>query len=80
MWANLDNVLAAYKTAGINDILYTLWRVPKWASSQPADTTCDYANLGPSFTGECDLPADLNADGTGTDLIWRTWSRISLNT
>jgi hypothetical protein len=73
VWSNLDNVLAAYKTAGINDTLYTLWRVPKWASSQPADTTCDYANLGPGFTGECDLPTDLNADGTGTDLIWRTW-------
>jgi hypothetical protein len=27
LWANLDAVLADYKAAGINDILYTLWRV-----------------------------------------------------
>src|SRR5208283_3986349 len=33
VWTNLDAVLADYKAAGINDILYTLWRVPNWASS-----------------------------------------------
>jgi hypothetical protein len=26
-----------------------------------------------SFYGSCDLPTDLMPDGTGTDLIWRTW-------
>ncbi len=73
VWANLDNVLASYKSAGINDILYTLWRVPKWASSVQTDGTCDYANLGQNFTGECDLPTDLSPDGTGTDFTWRNW-------
>jgi len=73
VWANLDSVLASYKSAGVNDVLYTLWRVPKWASSNPSDTTCDYATIGSNYTGECDLPTDLNADGTGTNLIWRTW-------
>jgi hypothetical protein len=66
-------VLAAYKAAGINDVLYTLWRVPKWASSNPDDTACDYATQGSTFTGECDPPTDLNPDGTGSDQIWRTW-------
>jgi phospholipase C/uncharacterized protein YjdB len=73
-WTNLDSVLADYKTAGINDVLYTLWRVPTWASSNPNDTSCDYAaSLGPKYYGECDLPTDINADGTGTNLTWRTW-------
>ncbi len=73
VWTNLDNVLASYKRAGINDILYTLGRVPKWASSSPNDTTCDYSSLGTSFTGSCDLPTDLSPDGTGTDFTWRNW-------
>ena len=71
VWTNLDAVLADYKTAGITDILYTLWRVPNWASSNKTDTSCDYAGVGTD--GECDLPTDINADGTGTDLTWRTW-------
>ena len=73
VWGALDAVLASYKTAGINDVIYTLWRVPKWASSNPTDATCDYANLGANYTGECDLPTDLNPDGTGSDFIWRDW-------
>lgn len=73
VWTNLDNVLSSLKNGGINDVLYTLWRVPKWASSNPSDTTCDYANLGPNFTGSCDLPSDLNPDGSGTDFTWRNW-------
>ena len=74
VWTNLDNVLADYKAAGINDILYTLWRVPNWASSNAADSKCDYAqSLGSKYYGECDLPGDINSDGTGTNLIWRTW-------
>jgi hypothetical protein len=73
VWTNLDNVLASYKNAGINDILYTLWRVPFWASSNQSDSKCDYANLGPNYYGECDLPIDLLSDGTGTNSTWRTW-------
>jgi hypothetical protein len=66
-------VLADYWLAGINDVMYTLWRVPNWASSNKTDSSCDYASLGPNYAGECDLPTDINADGTGTDLTWRTW-------
>lgn len=72
-WSPLDAVLSDFKNAGINDVLYTLWRVPTWASSNQADTTCDYSNLGSKFYGSCDLPTDLNSDGTGTDLTWRNW-------
>jgi len=70
-WNKLDTLLADYKVAGIDDVLYTLWRVPQWASSNPTDTNCDY--LAGGFTGGCDPPTDLNADGTGSNLIWRTW-------
>jgi uncharacterized protein YjdB len=73
VWGNLDSVLADYFNAGINDVMYTLWRVPNWASSNPNDSACDYANLGAKYYGECDLPTDINANGTGTDLTWRTW-------
>jgi len=72
-FGSLDSVLGDYYAAGINDALYTLWRVPNWASSNPTDATCDYASEGKSYYGECDLPTDINADGTGTDLTWRTW-------
>jgi hypothetical protein len=70
-WNKLDTLLADYKVAGIDDVLYTLWRVPQWASSNPTDSNCDY--LAGGFTGGCDPPTDLNADGTGSNLIWRTW-------
>jgi len=72
-WAALDNLLAAYSSAGINDAVYALWRVPQWASSNPTDTSCDYSAQGSTQTGECNPPTDLNPDGTGTNLIWRSW-------
>jgi hypothetical protein len=73
-WTNLDKVLAEYYSSGINDIFYTLWRVPTWASSNPNDTACDYAaSLGSKYYGECDLPTDINPDGSGTNLTWRNW-------
>jgi uncharacterized protein YjdB len=73
VWTNLDAVLAAYQTAGIHDVFYTLWRVPNWASSNKTDTSCDFAGQGASSEGECDLPTDINPDGSGTNLTWRTW-------
>ena len=73
VWDDLDTLLADYHAAGIDDVFYTLWRVPTWASSMPADATCDYAAQGHAYYGECDLPKDIAADGTGTDLTWRTW-------
>lgn len=73
-WTNLDNVLSSLKSAGVNDVIYTLWRVPVWASvNGKNDASCDYSNLGSNFYGACDPPSDLANDGTGTDLIWRNW-------
>ncbi len=70
-WTNLDSYLLSLKTQGVNNVLYTLGRVPQWASSQPTNTTCDYA--APNYEGSCYLPADINPDGTGTDQTWINW-------
>ncbi|HUA13921.1 MAG TPA: Ig-like domain-containing protein [Verrucomicrobiae bacterium] len=61
----LDQVLAAAKQSGIDDgCIFTFGYVPQWASSNPADNTCDVMN---GMTGSCWLPTDLNFDGSGTD-------------
>jgi len=72
-FTNLDSETADLKNAGVNDIMYTLSRTPKWASQDPNDDTCNYSHQGPSQYGECWPPIDLNADGTGADFIWRSW-------
>jgi hypothetical protein len=62
-WATLDNMLAQLKTHGLSEgVNYTVGIVPTWASSVPADVACDFGSAG-----GCDLPADLNPDGTGTN-------------
>jgi hypothetical protein len=64
--------------------MYTLSRTPYWALSttNQSDTTCNYYDAtkwsngtGPIIAapGQCDLPTDLTADGSGTDLTWRNW-------
>lgn len=63
-WTALEKWLANAHTGG-QDVLYTFIWVPQWASSKPNDTTC---RLAP---GSCDPPLDLNADGTGTDQLWK---------
>jgi polysaccharide biosynthesis protein PslG len=63
-WAALDGWLNASKTHNAN-LLYTYGMTPKWASSNPTDSTCAG---GP---GECDPPNDVNPDGTGTDQAWK---------
>jgi hypothetical protein len=64
-WTQVDKWLAALKAHNIDDALYTFGRVPRFASSKPNDQSCGY---GP---GQCDPPADLNADGSGTDQSWK---------
>jgi hypothetical protein len=44
--------------------MYVFGMTPTWASSNPGDTSCDYA------PGACWPPNDLNSDGTGTDQHW----------
>jgi hypothetical protein len=70
-WSKLDALLLALKTHGISEIGFTLGGVPVWASTNPNDATCDYAVRGD--TGSCDLPSDINADGTGTDATYIAW-------
>lgn len=72
-FSDLDTLTADLKDAGVNDIMYTLSRTPKWASQDPNDSSCNYSRQGPSQYGECWPPIDLNANGTGTDYIWRSW-------
>jgi hypothetical protein len=61
-WENIDGILGQLKTNGMTDISYTFGMVPHWASSVPADPSCDYYE-----PGNCDLPTDLRPDGSGTD-------------
>jgi len=65
-FAVLDAFLAEFYKNGITDVVYTFGQVPKWASSNPTDTGCDYATSSALYGG-CDLPKDINKDGTGTD-------------
>ena len=68
-WAQLDKWLGAAKEHGTTEILYTLAMTPRWASSNPNDTTCRYS------PGACDAPDDLNPDGTGTNKHFKDFVR-----
>ncbi len=73
-WTFFDRETASLKTSApfeINDILYTLSRTPDWASTSPTDPTCDGALAGK--LGQCNLPGDINADGSGTNETWKNW-------
>jgi hypothetical protein len=70
-WTVLDAWTLKLSSNGIKDTLYELSATPTWASSNPGDTSCDYADEG--FPGSCYAPKDLNADGTGSNHIWRVW-------
>lgn len=70
-WANLDQYLLSLKAQSVNNVLYTLGRVPQWASGKPTNTTCDYA--AQNYEGSCYLPVDINPDGTGKDQTWINW-------
>ena len=65
-WSVLDRWLDAGQKHN-SDFLFTLAMTPQWASSNPNDQICNY---GP---GQCDAPNDVNPDGTGTDLHWKTF-------
>lgn len=66
-WQPLDNYLHSLKAQGVNDVLYTLGRVPQWASSNMEDASCDYA--APGYYGSCDLPSDVDT----SDQTWTYW-------
>jgi uncharacterized protein YjdB len=64
-FTTIDDYLAELYLQGITNVVFTIGEVPKWASSNPNDTACDFASW--STPGGCDLPTDINADGSGTD-------------
>lgn len=73
-FTNLDTDLALAYTQGAKIGMYTLARTPPWATSNPNDTICNYSGTGNgNGNGECDAPSDLNADGSGTNAIWKAW-------
>ncbi len=82
-WSDFDILLSSLHSVGVNDILMTMSRTPNWAVDLSADPTgqngleCNYYVSGtknPSeVPGQCLLPIDINADGSGTDQIWKNW-------
>ena len=67
-FSTLDTFLAELYSHGITDVVYTFGQVPNWASSDPTDSACDEASW--AGTGGCDLPTDINPDGSGTNQSW----------
>jgi hypothetical protein len=80
-WSHLDPWIAKAQAGG-QDILYTMFGTPSWASSRGLnssnpDTGCSFVPVdGP---GVCDAPDDLNADGTGTDQHWKDFVTALIN-
>ncbi len=71
-FSNLDGFVSAAQAENV-DLLYNLGRTPTWASSNQSDNSCSYDTSGQGGPGQCDPPADLNSDGTGTDQDWINW-------
>ena len=61
-WTKFDSWMAK-AFAGGQDVLYTIYSTPAWASSNPTDICTGYA---PDIGG-CDAPNDLNPDGSGSN-------------
>lgn len=72
-FTGLDELLAALKIKGIDDVFISLGATPNWISSNPTDILCGQANINGNPPGMCDPPTDLNKDGSGTDLAWRSF-------
>ncbi len=80
-WNTFDSWITRAESNG-QDIMYTLFMTPTWASSRGVKTKspdygCVYANV--SGPGGCDPPDDLNADGSGTDQHWKDFITAMMN-
>jgi hypothetical protein len=64
-WRRLDGWLAAAKSNGISEVLYTFGKTPDWASSQP------HGDCWRGRPGVCYPPRDLTPDGGGPDNAFR---------
>ena len=79
-FTTLDQWLALYvqhgatNPAGNYQIIYTIYSVPNYISSNPTDL-CYYSSNPDSGhpAGSCDPPTDLNADGTGTNQTYKNF-------
>jgi hypothetical protein len=80
-WKHVDPWIAKARAGG-QDIMFTLFATPSWASSRGAksvnpNSECSLASRnGP---GVCDAPDDLNPDGTGTDQHWKDYVSAMIN-
>jgi hypothetical protein len=63
-WKMLDTYLSHLYQHNFPEAIYTISSVPTWASSKSGDGQCRYNK------GSCDLPSDLNPDGSGTNQTW----------
>jgi uncharacterized repeat protein (TIGR01451 family) len=57
-WSNFDSWISQAQASG-QDILYTVYSTPTWASSQPNDKNCVRGSSFPP--GSCDPPYDIDA-------------------
>ena len=78
-FTGIDSQLAALYSNNVHEAWYTLAGTPAWATSNnnPGGSglaLCPNDNVPVGSHGTCYPPSDLNADGTGTDLIWRNWT------
>ncbi|PYX48135.1 MAG: hypothetical protein DMG79_12560, partial [Acidobacteria bacterium] len=75
-WTTVDNTLSLMQTNGVYTAQIPLSRTPNFASSNAANTSCNYYKTngsGGAAAGQCDPPKDLNSDGTGLNQYWRDW-------
>jgi polysaccharide biosynthesis protein PslG len=64
-WRHLDDWLAAAKSNGVSEVVYTFGKTPDWASSNPG------GDCWRARPGVCYPPRDLTSDGGGTDEAFR---------
>jgi hypothetical protein len=71
-WKNLDSWIAKAQAGG-QDIIYTIYSTPAWASSDPT-ATCTGVHIG-----GCYPPRDLKSDGTGTNEHFQNFVTALMN-
>jgi hypothetical protein len=66
LWRTLYQQNEVGNLAGDYQIMFTIYSVPKYISSDPTDA-CAFNSSSGHPPGSCDPPTDVCADGTGTD-------------
>ena len=68
----LDSRLQSAKTQG-EEVMATLAKTPAFSANNYSSNFSEAVNCPATSPGVCYPPADLNADGTGTNLAYRTF-------